>query len=62
VLIDGEAWLGSDQDERLLVNVPAGSHRVEVRKQGHESFSTEVEVRPGETTPINVSLPPQGRP
>ncbi len=61
VLIDGEAWLGSDQDGRLLVNVPAGSHRVDVRKRGHESFSTEIDVRSGETTPLNVSLP-EGRP
>jgi hypothetical protein len=61
VLIDGEAWLGSDQDGRLLVNVPAGSHRVDVRKRGHESFSTEVDVHAGETTPLNVSLP-EGRP
>jgi hypothetical protein len=62
VLIDGEAWVGAERDERLLVNVPAGSHRVEVRKRGHESFSTDVDVRPGETTAINVSLPAQGRP
>ena len=34
VLIDGEPWQGADRDHRLLVNLPAGSHRVEVRKAG----------------------------
>jgi len=62
VLIDGEPWQGADRDHRLLVNVPAGSHRVEVRKIGHRSFSTTVDVRPGETTTVNVSLPKDDRP
>jgi hypothetical protein len=62
VLIDGEPWQGADRDQRLLVNLPAGSHRVEVRKAGHKSFSTDVDVRPGETTTVNVSLPKDSRP
>jgi hypothetical protein len=62
VLIDGEPWHGADRDHRLLVNLPAGSHRVEVRKAGHQPFSTDVDVRPGETTTVNVSLPKDGRP
>lgn len=61
VLIDGEVWQGTDRDQRLLVNLPVGSHRVEVRKSGHRPFSTDVEVRPGETTSVNVSLPKDGR-
>jgi hypothetical protein len=61
VLIDGEVWQGTDRDQRLLVNLPVGSHRVEVRKAGHRPFSTEVDVRPGETTTVNVSLPSDGK-
>jgi hypothetical protein len=62
VLIDGELWQGADQDRRLLVSLPAGPHRVEVRKPGHKSFSTDVDVTPGETTTVNVSLSKDGRP
>lgn len=61
VLIDGEVWQGTDRDQRLLVNLPVGSHRVEVRKPGHRPFSTEVDVRPGETATVNVSLPKDGK-
>jgi PEGA domain len=62
VLIDGEPWQGADSEHRLFVNLPAGSHRVEVRKAGYQPFSTDVDVRPGERTTVNVSLPKDGRP
>ena len=41
---------------------PEGRHHIEVHKTGFDSFSTEVDVRPGESTPINVSLPSHDRP
>jgi hypothetical protein len=60
VLIDGERWQGPEGPERLVVQVPAGTHKVEVRKEGTVPFSTTIRVRPGETVPLNVSLPPRG--
>lgn len=59
VLIDGERWRGPAGEERLSVQVSEGTHRIEIQKDGYETFSTEVQVRRGETTPINVSLPPR---
>jgi len=56
VLIDGERWRGPENDERLVVQVSEGPHRVEVQKDGFQKFSAEVQVRRGETTPVNVSL------
>jgi hypothetical protein len=56
VLIDGERWEGTSGDERLVVQLAPGSHRVEVRKDGYRVFTTDVNVRPGETAPLNVSL------
>jgi hypothetical protein len=58
ILIDGERWSGSG-DERLVVQLSAGRHRVEVNKDGYQPFSTDVEIRAGETSPLNISL---GRP
>ena len=56
VLIDGERWRGPDNDVHLIVQVSEGPHRVEVLKDGFQKFSTEVQVRRGETVPLNVSL------
>ena len=56
VLIDGERWDGPRGEERLVVQVSEGTHRVEVQRDGYETFTTEVNVRQGETTPLNVSL------
>jgi hypothetical protein len=55
VTIDGQRWMSSEEGHFVL-QVPAGMHRVEVTKAGYRGFSNEVEVRDGETTPLNVSL------
>ena len=62
IFIDGERWLTPDSADRLVVNLAAGRHHIEIHKIGFDSFSTEVDVRPGESTPINVSLPSHDRP
>jgi len=60
VLVDGERWQGPEGAERLVIQLSEGSHRIEVRKDGYQPFSTTVQVRRGETSPINVALPPRG--
>jgi hypothetical protein len=60
VLIDGDRWQGPEGDDRLVVQVSEGSHRVEIRKDGYTTFSTQVTVRGGETLPLNVSLTRRG--
>jgi hypothetical protein len=57
VLIDGERWQGPEGQERLVVQLAAGAHRVEIKKDGYVTFTSEVRVGSGETTPLNVSLP-----
>ena len=59
VLIDGERWQTSGGD-RLDVQVTPGEHRIEIQKDGYQPFSTTVRVRPGDTSPINVSLTKSG--
>jgi hypothetical protein len=58
VLIDGERWNFGGGNERLLIQLSEGRHVVEVRKNGYRPFSTEVQMRGGETAPLNVSLTP----
>ena len=57
VLIDGEVWRGFEGFDRLVVDLGAGFHDVEVRRDGYRTYRAEVEVREGDTTLLNVSLP-----
>ncbi len=56
VTIDGEVWRAPEGAERLVVHLPAGTHRVEIRKDGFDPFVTSVEVKRGEVAALNVSL------
>ncbi len=58
VLIDGERWEAT-AGERVLVQLSAGQHRVEVRKAGYKPYSTTVDIRSGQTFTVNVSLSSQ---
>jgi hypothetical protein len=58
VLIDGERWEGA-ADDRLVVQLGAGAHRVEIRKDGYRTYLTEITVRPGETASLNVAMTKQ---
>jgi len=55
VLIDGERWNGGSTDE-MEVQLPPGRHTIEVRKDGYRDYLTEISVKPGETTKLNVAL------
>ena len=56
VSIDGESWRGPGGQDHLTVEVSEGSHTVEIRKSGYRTYVTQVDVRRGQTTPLNVSL------
>ena len=59
ILIDGQRWTSPAQDDgRLLVQRSEGRHVLTIHRSGYRDFSTDVDVRGGETTPINVSLTP----
>ena len=57
VLIDGERWEGPTDDDALVLQIAPGPHRIEVRKDGYRDYTAQVDVRAGQTAPINVSLP-----
>jgi hypothetical protein len=56
VLIDGEKWRGPDAQDRLVIDVAEGSHTVQISKAGYRTYVTDVQIRRGETSPLNVSL------
>ena len=58
VLIDDQRW-EADRSELLTVQLSAGPHTIEVRKSGFRGYLTEVNVEPGRTVPLNISLTPE---
>ena len=56
LFIDGERWEGAAGDERLVVQVAPGVHHVEARRDGYRTYQSDVTVRPGETSTVNISL------
>jgi hypothetical protein len=59
VFIDGERWEGPAAEEALVVQIAPGGHSIEVRKEGYRTYTAQIDVRAGETSPINISLPRQ---
>jgi len=56
VTIDGQPW--SVHAGALTVHLPAGPHRLELRCPGYDPFAAQVEIAPGEESPLNVMLAP----
>jgi hypothetical protein len=56
VIVDGELWKGPQTQDRIVIQLPEGPHRIRVEKAGFQLFTVEVDVRAGETTSFNVSL------
>jgi hypothetical protein len=56
VVIDGELWQRAQGLDRIVVSLPVGPHRIDVRKPGFVPFTTDVAVKAGETVSLNVSL------
>jgi len=69
IYIDGERWASPTPGGPVVVQLLPGRHNVEVRAPNHRWFSTDVDVRVSQSTPLNVSLasgtagpPPQDAP
>jgi hypothetical protein len=57
VSIDGAPWRGAvDEEGMLSIQVPAGTHRIEIRREGYVSYIADVNVRANVATPLNVML------
>jgi hypothetical protein len=56
ITIDGERWDSPEGGSRLIVQLAAGEHRIEVKKEGFKTYTSTVQIRPGENQTVNVSL------
>lgn len=57
IIVDGERWETPTGEERLTLDLNEGTHKVEIRKEGHKTYSADVQIRRGRTQMLNVSLP-----
>jgi hypothetical protein len=56
IVIDDEVWLMTEDQTELVLHVPAGPHRLEVRKDGYQTFRTGIELSEGSRTRLSVRL------
>jgi len=56
ILIDGQRWAVPGSGDQLLVRLAEGKHHVEIHRLGFAPFAADIDVRRGESTPLNVSL------
>jgi hypothetical protein len=56
ILVDGQRWSAPETQDRLVVELSEGRHHVEVQKEGFERYSSDIQVRRGETVTLNISL------
>ena len=59
VLVDGQLWQRSSSDH-VTMDLSEGRHNVQIRKSGFVGYLTDVDIRPAETTTLNVNLRSQG--
>ncbi len=54
--IDGYGWPAPGNGDQLVVRLPEGKHHVQVQRSGYVTFSSDVAITRGDSTPLNVSL------
>lgn len=58
IFVDGEGWVSPVSSGPVQIQLPPGRHLLELQSPGHRPYRTIVDIRPGQTTTLNVSLPP----
>jgi hypothetical protein len=59
ISIDGQPWPAPSGPDPLVIDLPEGRHVVQALRSGYVGYLTEVDVRGGETTSLDVNLRPQ---
>lgn len=57
LVVDGEEWAAPEGHGPILIDLPEGSHQIEVRRDGRTIYERTIDVRAGRTLPLNVSVP-----
>ena len=61
VLVDGTPWRNDAGGDRLTIDLTEGRHNIQIRKSGYVGYLTDIQIRHGETTNLDVQLKTQPR-
>jgi hypothetical protein len=56
IFVDDEPWVAVEGRTELVIHIEAGWHKLEVRKDGYQTFRTDVQLAEGATSRLNVKL------
>jgi PEGA domain len=56
IFVDGEQWHFPEPSRSLVLELPEGPHRVEIRREGLQPYATTIYIRAGQAATLNVSL------
>lgn len=56
VLVDGNPWQHDPGTDRLTIDLAEGRHNIQVRKAGFVGYLTDVQIRSGQTSTLDVQL------
>ena len=59
VLVDGSPWRGAGSGDHLTIDLSEGRHNIQIRKPGYVGYLTDVQIRRGQTTNLDVRLKTQ---
>jgi hypothetical protein len=59
VLVDGSPWRGAASGDHLTIDLSEGRHNLQIRKPGFVGYLTDVQIRRGETTMLDIKLKAQ---
>ena len=62
ILIDGVQWPASETSDAVKIQLAPGTHKIEIRAAGRQTFAQDVTIHAGQSTPLNVSLTQSDRP
>ena len=56
ITIDGQRQTVRSGENRLVIQLEEGVHRLVIQKSGYQTFETDLQIRRGRTLAFNVSL------
>ena len=61
ILVDGSPWQHDSGSDRLTIDLSDGRHNIQIRKAGYVGYLTDIQIRAGQTTTLDVQLKTQPR-
>lgn len=57
IYIDSEEWTTTQGTGSILIDLPEGTHQLELKRDGRTIYERRIQIQAGRTLPVNVSVP-----